>query len=124
MFSQIGASPGSMKLCIEHNVGITFLSPSGSYIASLDCGARGNVLLRRAQYKIADNPNEAGALAQRFVAGKVVNQQKVLNRFVRDYHPDGILADQFNENQVFTRHALKNCRQLQILVASWGSKAP
>lgn len=107
MFSQIGASPGSMKLCIEHNVGITFLSPSGSYIASLDCGARGNVLLRRAQYKIADNPNEAGALAQRFVAGKVVNQQKVLNRFVRDYHPDGILADQFNENQVFTRHALK-----------------
>lgn len=111
MFSQMGASPGSMKLCIDYNVGITFLSPSGGYIASLDCGARGNVLLRRTQYRIADNPEDAGALAQRFVAGKVVNQQKVLNRFVRDYHPEGALADKFFEEQTFTKWALKELKK-------------
>lgn len=112
MLSQIGASPGSMKLCIDHNVGITFLSPTGSYIASLDSGARGNVLLRRAQYRIADDPDKAGALAQRFVAGKVINQQKVLNRFVRDYRPEGTLADKFKEGQVFAKQAIKDLEKI------------
>lgn len=120
MFSQIGASPGAMKLCADHNVGIAFLSPSGSYIASLDSGARGNVLLRRTQYRIADNPEEAGALAQRFVAGKVVNQQKVLNRFVRDYRPEGALADKFREGQGFTKQFLKELEKITDVASIMG----
>lgn len=112
MFSQLGASPGAMKLCIDHNVGVTFLSPFGKYIASLDAGARGNVLLRRTQYRIADNPEEAGALAQRFVGGKIVNQQKVLNRFIRDYRPEGAVADKFSEGKEFTKQTLKELQKI------------
>lgn len=69
MFSQIGASPESMKLCIEHNVGVP--SVSFWFLYSITgLWARGNVLLRHAQYKIADNPNEAGALAPAFCGRK------------------------------------------------------
>lgn len=120
MFSQLGASPGCMRLCIEHNVGMTFLSPSGSYIASLDSGARGNVLLRRAQYRMADSPDEAGALAQRFVAGKVVNQQKVLSRFVRDYRPERALEEKFEAGKSFTKQALKELEHLTDVVSIMG----
>lgn len=120
MFSQLGASPGAMKLCVEHNVGIAFLSPSGNYIASLDCGVRGNVLLRRTQYRIADDPEKAGALAQRFVAGKVINQQKVLNRFVRDYHPEGIIANKFTEGKGVVKQILKELEKTTDIASIMG----
>ena len=112
MFSQLGASPGAMKLCVEYNVGITFLSPIGHYIASLDRGTRGNVLLRRTQYRIADEPEKAGLLAQRFIAGKILNQQKVLSRFVRDYHPEGQVAEKFSTCLSFTKQTLKSLEKL------------
>ena len=50
-FGYMGASPGLMKLCADNNVYLTFLSPQGRYISRSQGPTKGNVLLRKAQYK-------------------------------------------------------------------------
>ena len=54
-FGYMGASPGLMKLCADHGVSLTFLSPSGRFISRSVGPIRGNVLLRKAQYKITED---------------------------------------------------------------------
>lgn len=55
-FGYMGASPGLMKLCADNNVSLTFLSPQGRYISRSQGPTRGNVLMRKAQYKNSDEP--------------------------------------------------------------------
>ena len=50
-FGYKGASPGLMKLCMDNNVSLTFLSPNGRYISRFQGPSRGNVLLRKKQYQ-------------------------------------------------------------------------
>ena len=55
-FGYKGASPALMGACAERNIGLCFLKPGGRFLARL-CGASyGNVLLRKEQYRISDNP--------------------------------------------------------------------
>ena len=88
-FNYMGASPGVMKLCVDNHVALTFLTPHGQFIASLSGPIRGNVLLRRAQYRVADDEESAAHIAARFIAGKVYNGRVVLSRFCRDHKPEG-----------------------------------
>jgi CRISPR-associated protein Cas1 len=48
----------------------------------------GNVLLRREQYRRADDPAASAAIARTMVAAKIANARTVLLRAARD-HPDG-----------------------------------
>lgn len=54
-FGYIGASPGLMKLCADNNVDLTFLSPQGRFICRSQGPTKGNVLLRKAQYRFSDD---------------------------------------------------------------------
>ena len=72
-FGYMGASPGLMKLCADYNVSLTFLSPQGKYISRSQGPTRGNVLLRKAQYKYSDDPNFALHLCKLFIGGKIQN---------------------------------------------------
>ena len=83
-FGYMGASPGLMKLCADSNVSLTFLSPQGRYISRSQGPTRGNVLLRKAQYKYSDEPNYALHLSKLFIAGKIQNYRNILRRFIRD----------------------------------------
>ena len=83
-FGYMGASPGLMKLCADNGVGLTFLSPQGRYISRSQGPTRGNVLLRKAQYKYSDEPCYALHLSKLFIAGKIQNYRNILRRFVRD----------------------------------------
>lgn len=83
-FGYMGASPGLMKLCADNNVSLTFLSPNGKFICRSQGPARGNVLLRKAQYINSDNENYALHLSKLFIAGKLQNYRNILRRFVRD----------------------------------------
>ena len=53
-FNRMGASSYLMQLCAEHNIGLCFLSPHGRFMARITGPVNGNVLLRRTQYRIAD----------------------------------------------------------------------
>ena len=96
-FSYMGASPGLMQLCVQQGVKLTFLTPTGHYIGSLEGPTRGNVLLRRTQYRIADDEPAATHFATLFISGKIINQRAVLSRYLRDYHPIGAVQEAFQE---------------------------
>lgn len=85
-FGYKGASPALMGACAERNIGLCFLKPGGRFLARV-CGASyGNVLLRKEQYRISDNPEIACRFARNFIAGKIYNSRSVIRRALRD-HP-------------------------------------
>lgn len=84
-FGYMGTSPGLMKLCTERGIGLTFLSPHGHFISRVQGQVHGNVLLRKAQYAMADNENFATEIARICVAGKIQNYRNILRRYERDY---------------------------------------
>ena len=83
-FGYVGASPGLMKLCADNGVFLSFLSPNGRYIGRFQGPIQGNVLLRKAQFQVADNEEQSLHYARLFVAGKIQNYRTILQRFVRD----------------------------------------
>jgi CRISPR-associated protein Cas1 len=84
-FSYQGASPALMGACAEHNVALSFLTPRGKFLART-CGvSKGNVLLRRGQYRIADEPQASCRMAVAMIQGKLYNSRWVLERATRDH---------------------------------------
>lgn len=86
-FGQVSASPALMELCAESGVAVTFLSEHGRFRAQVNGFSPGNVLLRREQYRRADDPTASLAIARNVVAAKIANSRTVLMRAARDY-PD------------------------------------
>lgn len=84
-FSYKGASPALMGACAERNIALAFLTPRGRFLARTCGESNGNVLLRRGQYRMADDPWGSCRMAQAFVCGKLYNSRWVLERAVRDH---------------------------------------
>lgn len=84
-FGYAGASPALMGACAKRNIALTFLSRNGSYIASVVGETRGNVLLRKEQYRISDDEYRSVLVARNFILGKVYNSKWILERATRDY---------------------------------------
>ncbi len=86
-FGSGGASPELLAACGDRNVSISFLGRTGRFLARLEGPTSGNVLLRRAQYRAADDPGRRTAIARNVVLAKLVNARRVLQRGLRD-HPE------------------------------------
>ncbi|OGR02432.1 MAG: subtype I-C CRISPR-associated endonuclease Cas1 [Deltaproteobacteria bacterium RIFOXYA12_FULL_61_11] len=84
-FGQVSVSPFLLGMCAEHGVGVSFLSERGRFLARMQGPVSGNVLLRREQYRRADDERQATTLACSFVLGKLANCKTVLLRAVRDH---------------------------------------
>jgi CRISPR-associated protein Cas1 len=83
-FGRVSVSPPLMGLCGERQVLLSHLSESGRFLARVTGPVAGNVLLRRRQYRVADQPEEAAAIARSIVLAKVANCRTVLLRANRD----------------------------------------
>ncbi|HLL90785.1 MAG TPA: CRISPR-associated endonuclease Cas1, partial [Tepidisphaeraceae bacterium] len=84
-FGRVGLSPSLAGLCGERGVGVTLCSTSGRFLARVCGWTPGNVLLRREQYRRADDDAKSAAVARAVVAAKVANGRQVLLRGARDY---------------------------------------
>jgi len=84
-FGYMGASPHLMQLCAERNVGLSFLTQYGKFLGRVSGSVRGNVLLRRTQYRLADNSEASLDIAKGFITGKIVNCRTILGRSIRDH---------------------------------------
>jgi CRISP-associated protein Cas1 len=84
-FGQVSASPHLMSLCAGRGVGLSFLSENGRFLARVQGPVSGNVLLRREQYRRADDEPRAAAIARGVVIGKLANARTVLQRALRDH---------------------------------------
>ncbi len=84
-FGQVSCSHPLMGLCGERGVAISYLSERGQFFARVHGPVSGNVLLRREQYRRADNPTASASLARSIIIGKVANARTVLQRAARDH---------------------------------------
>ena len=92
-FGNVGCSPFLMGFCAERNVTISFLTEYGKFLARVVGPVSGNVLLRREQYRRADDLNFSANVAKAFISGKVANCRTVLQRALRD-HGEKITASE------------------------------
>lgn len=74
-----------MEHCAENGVSIAYLSESGRFLGRIEGPIKGNVLLRRQQYRLADDPAASLEIARTIVASKVQNSRSNLTRFLRNY---------------------------------------
>ncbi len=84
-FGYRGASPRLMGACAERGIGLCFLTQNGRFLARISGPVSGNVLLRTAQYRIADVKNDALPVAKMFLLGKIFNGRWSLERTLRDH---------------------------------------
>ena len=84
-FSYAGASPALMGACAKRGVSLAFCTPGGRFLARVGGEGGGNVLLRRSQYRAADDPAESCRLARWMIAGKLYNARWSIERTRRDH---------------------------------------
>lgn len=83
-FGRIGISPQLMGFCGQNGIAITFMTEQGRFLAAVNGFTPGNVLLRREQYRRADDLEAAKLIARSCILGKLSNYRTVLRRGVRD----------------------------------------
>ncbi|HEX3998243.1 MAG TPA: type I-C CRISPR-associated endonuclease Cas1c [Pirellulales bacterium] len=83
-FGRVGLSPALMAACAERNVSVSLLDPNGRFRAAVVGFSPGNVLLRRVQYRTADDLSASCGIARNMIAAKLANARSVLLRAVRD----------------------------------------
>ena len=108
-FGNVGCSPFLMGFCGERNVGLSFLTENGRFLARVQGPVTGNVLLRREQYRRADDLVFSARIAAACVLGKVANCRTVLLRARRD-HADRVDTDAL---QLATDRLSASIRRLQ-----------
>lgn len=84
-FGNVSVSPFLMGFCAENHVGISFLTEYGRFLARVQGPVSGNVLLRREQYRRADDPVFSADIAKSVLTGKIANCRTVLQRALRDH---------------------------------------
>ena len=84
-FGYTGASPALMGACAQRNIDLSFLSANGRFLARVSGEVRGNVTLRKQQYRMSEDKGESIIIARNFMTGKVFNARWVLERAARDY---------------------------------------
>lgn len=89
-FGAIFLSPALIQACATAGITVVLLDRVGRFQARIEGPVAGNVLLRRAQYRASDMPEE---IVRSFVIGKISNQRAVLMRSLRD-HGEGLPQDQ------------------------------
>lgn len=94
-FSFAGASPALMGACGERGINLSFFSPYGKFLARAVGKSNGNVLLRREQYRIADDEMRSCLVARSMIFGKLYNARWSIERTKRD-HPDRVDAERFS----------------------------
>lgn len=84
-FGKVSCSSFLMGFCAEKGVAVSFLTEYGRFLAKVQGPAAGNVLLRREQYRRADDTAVSANIARSVLTGKLVNSRAVLKRFLRDH---------------------------------------
>lgn len=84
-FSYSGASPALMGACAQRQIGLAFCTPRGKFLARVCGEGNGNVLLRRSQYRVADDPAQCCQVSRTMIFGKLFNARWSIERTRRDH---------------------------------------
>jgi CRISPR-associated protein Cas1 len=92
-FGRAGASPALMAACAEAGITLSHLTPNGRFLARVEGIRTGNVLLRRTQYRVADDDARKVAIVRAIIAAKTANQRTVVRRALRDHGAAMVAAE-------------------------------
>lgn len=109
-FGYTGASPALMGACAQRNIGLTFLSGNGRFIARVTGEVYGNVTLRKEQYRRSENADESMKIARNCIAGKIYNSRWILERAARDY-PMRLDSEKIKMKSFFLAESLQKVRK-------------
>ncbi|MBT9146810.1 MAG: CRISPR-associated endonuclease Cas1 [Syntrophomonadaceae bacterium] len=124
-FGQVSMSPFLMGFCAENKVGVSFLTEYGHFLASIQGEISGNVLLRREQYRRADDMKYSAEITKSILLGKISNCRNVLQRTLRD-HSDKINTDEITKTSArlsFSLGQIQNTNSLNELRGIEGESA-
>ena len=83
-FGVVTCSPFVLQLASENGVSLVHLTEHGRFIARMQGRTQGNVLLRRTQFRTADDMSASARIARSILVGKVSNARTVLQRGARE----------------------------------------
>ena len=83
-FGRVSVSPFLLGACGERNIAVSLMTQHGRFLAAVNGFSPGNVLLRREQYRRADDPTTSAELARACVIGKLANYRTLLRRSARE----------------------------------------
>ncbi|WP_022947920.1 type I-C CRISPR-associated endonuclease Cas1c [Methylohalobius crimeensis] len=117
-FGQISVSPFLMGYCAEQGIGLAFYTEYGRFLARVQGKPTGNVLLRRTQYRWADDPDKATDVARLMVAAKIANCRSVLLRDLRNHGENSSLKQAAKKlavslRQVQSAHSVETTRGIE-----------
>lgn len=104
-FGHAGTSPALMGKCAHDGISLVFMSRNGHFLARVEGEVRGNVLLRREQYRIADFQARSIDIAKNMITAKLFNSRWVLERTIRD-HALRIDTELFKQKSIYLQSAL------------------
>lgn len=110
-FGYTGASPALMALCTKNGVGLSFCTEHGKFLARVNGEIQGNVLLRKKQYRVADNDAEALKIAKNCIQAKILNSRSVIQRGLRD-HSQNIKTEEIELVSKNLLNSLKNIEEI------------
>lgn len=113
-FGYTGASPALMGACAEKGIDLTFMTRSGKFLATVVGESKGNVVLRKQQYRISDDETESLKIARNMIIGKVYNSRWVLERAKRD-HPMRVDVDALTNASNFIQGELQKLPDAESL---------
>ncbi|MCI5648975.1 MAG: type I-C CRISPR-associated endonuclease Cas1c [Fusicatenibacter sp.] len=111
-FGYLGVSPALMGKCVEYGIELVFLSPYGKFLARVEGGISGNVLLRREQYRIADDEEKSLEIARNMILGKLYNSRQVILRVLRD-HELRVNVEMLRKKAEFLQKSMEKCRNVK-----------
>lgn len=109
-FGYPGVSPALMGACAQRDVDLTFMSGSGRFLARVSGEVKGNVTLRKQQYRVSEDKTKSLAVARNFIFGKVYNARWILERAARDY-PLRLDANRLKGKSKFLYQNLQQIRE-------------
>lgn len=107
LFSYLGMSPKLIQKCMDYGIGICYLTPTGRFIARLRGKSKGNILLRRKQYRVADDENQSLSISKNVIFAKIYNEKWTIERYKRQY-----------ENRIDITHLEKSSKYLTEILST------
>ena len=111
-FGYTGASPALMGKCAEKGLELVFMSGSGRFLARVEGEVNGNVLLRRQQYRNADDTAKCLEISKNVICAKLFNSRWTVERTLRD-HPMRIDTDKFKSGSQLLKKSIENARNAE-----------
>lgn len=111
-FGYTGASPALMGACAQRNIALSFMTANGRFLARVTGEVKGNVTLRKEQYRISEDPKRSISIARNCIIGKVYNSRWILERAARDY-PLRLDVKKLKKKSAFLAESIQKIRKCE-----------